>query len=314
MSTTITQRAEQEIARIVSLHKATVGACAIHVASGRQVGLNVAERFPMASTYKVPIVAQLLRQVDQGYLTLDQMVEITERDVSPGSGFIKEHLCIPGLMLSVRNLLELTLKFSDNTASDVVLRLAGGATAVNDLMRTCGHDQIRVNRSTKALLACFCGVEGIPLDDTWTLEKFTTAHKQSTDAQKEAAQQAFLTDADARDSCTPAAMASLLAMLHRGELLSRSSTELLFSIMRNCQTGQSRLKGMLPAGVEIAHKTGTLGEIIFNDAGVVNLPGELGHVAIAVYVKAAREPVPECERIIAEIARVVYDSFLFLGT
>ncbi|MCL5996587.1 MAG: class A beta-lactamase [Chloroflexi bacterium] len=312
MSTTVTQRAEQEIARIVLLHKATVGACAIHVASGRQVGLNVAEWFPMASTYKVPIVAQLLCQVDQGYLALDQMVEIAERDVSPGSGFINEHLCIPGLTLSVRNLLELTLKFSDNTASDVVLRLAGGATAVNGLMHTCGHDQIRVNRSTKALLACFCGVEGIPLDDAWTLEKFTTAHKQSTDAQKEAAQRAFLTDA--RDSCTPAAMASLLVTLHRGELLSRSSTELLFSIMRNCQTGQPRLKGMLPEDVDVAHKTGTLGEIIFNDVGLVNLPGELGHVAIAVFVKAAKETVPECERIIAEIARVAYDSFLFLET
>ena len=65
-----------------------------------------------------------------------------------------------------------------------------------------------------------------------------------------------------------------------------------------------------PASVELAHKTGSLGGVV-NDVGIITLPGDAGHVAIAVMSKRTRVPVADVERTIAHIARYAYDYFLF---
>ena len=42
-----------------------------------------------------------------------------------------------------------------------------------------------------------------------------------------------------------------------------------------CQTGKSRIKGMLPEGTDVAHKTGSVGGVV-NDVGILTLPGNAG--------------------------------------
>ena len=49
------RRLEREITRAAQSAGGTVGMSAIHIETGRRIALNVRERFPMASTYKVPI-------------------------------------------------------------------------------------------------------------------------------------------------------------------------------------------------------------------------------------------------------------------
>jgi Zn-dependent M28 family amino/carboxypeptidase len=80
--------------------------------------------------------------------------------------------------------------------------------------------------------------------------------------------------------------------------------------MKRCRTGEARLKGLLPPGTTVAHKTGTIGGVV-NDVGIVYLPGATGHVAIAVMSKQTRAPADRVERTIAEIARAAYDYFYF---
>jgi beta-lactamase class A len=80
--------------------------------------------------------------------------------------------------------------------------------------------------------------------------------------------------------------------------------------MYRCRTGEARLRGLLPGGTEIAHKTGTIGGSA-NDVGIITLPDNAGHVAIAAFVKSSDKAVPARERAIAEIARAVHDFFLF---
>jgi beta-lactamase class A len=129
-------RLEREFARNSRQVKGLVGIAAIHVESGTIARCNAADRFPMASTYKVPIAVQVLHLVDEGKLRLDRMIEIRQRDIHPGSGTLPRLFDKPGLALSVRNLLELMLLISDNSATDVLLRLAGGPEAVTARMRT----------------------------------------------------------------------------------------------------------------------------------------------------------------------------------
>ncbi len=302
------QRLEREIARLARVSGGVVGATAIHLETRRRVSLNGADRFPMASTFKVPVAVQLLTRVDKGELKLDQMIEIKSSDLHPGSGTLADLLNKPGLALSVRNLMELMLLISDNSATDILLREAGGGEAVTARMRSLGIDGISVNRSCARLIADWVGVTNLPPEENWSPEMFKLVFSTVNAEEQKAAAKKF--EQDPRDTSTPDGMAALLERIYRKDLLKSESAELLLDIMRRCRTGQARLRGILPEGTEIAHKTGTIGGTT-NDVGILTLPDGAGHVALAVFVKSSEKDVPARERAIAEIARAVHDFFLF---
>jgi len=74
------QRLEREIARLAAASGGVVGVTAIHLETGRRVSMNGSDRFPMASTFKVPVAVQLLTRIDKGEVKLDQMIEIEKRN------------------------------------------------------------------------------------------------------------------------------------------------------------------------------------------------------------------------------------------
>jgi beta-lactamase class A len=67
------QRLERDIARLAKEAGGVVGVSATNIETGRRVSINGSERFPMASTFKVPIASQLLTRVDQGEIRLDRL-------------------------------------------------------------------------------------------------------------------------------------------------------------------------------------------------------------------------------------------------
>jgi beta-lactamase class A len=301
-------RLEREIARLAKGAGGIVGVSAIHLETNRRVSLNSSERFPMASTFKVPIAVQLLTRVDKGEVRLDQMIQFQPGDLHPGSGTLTDLFNQPGMALSVRNLLELMMLISDNSATDVCLRLAGGPEAVTARMRAVGINGIDVNRSTARLIADWIGITQAPSESEWTPQLFRKLAEAVKPEERKAAAAKF--DTDPRDTAAPEAMSALLERIHRKDLLKPESAELLLDIMRRCRTGEARLKGMLPLGTEVAHKTGTIGGAT-NDVGIVTLPDDAGHVAIVVFVKASEKELSARERAIAEVARAVHDFFLF---
>jgi beta-lactamase class A len=302
------QRLEREIARLAKLSGGVVGATAIHLETGRRVSLNGRDRFPMASTFKVPVAVQLLTRVDKGELKLDQMIQVKTSDLHPGSGTLSDLFNKGGLALSIRNLLELMLLISDNSATDILLREAGGGEAVTARLRSLGIEGINVNRSCARLIADWRGVSNLPPEEKWNPEMFELVFSTVKPEEQKAAAKNF--DNDTRDTATPDGMAALLERVFRKDMLKPESAELLLDVMRRCRTGEARLRGILPEGTEIAHKTGTIGGTT-NDVGIITLPDGAGHVAIAVFVKSSEKDVPARERTIAEIARAVHDFFLF---
>lgn len=300
---------EAEMARVAKVAGGTVGATAIHIESGRTANLNATEAFPMASTFKIPVAVQLLELVDRHQEQLDRMVTIEARDLHPGSGTLSQLFTKPGVMLSVRNLMELMLLISDNSATDILLRLAGGPARVTAKMRSLGLEGIHVNRPTAGLIADYVGATGLPHEMEWTPDMWQVKLESVPPAGRREAAAKFQTDV--RDTATPADMARLLVRVHKQELLKPASAALLVDILRRCQTGDARLKGLLPAGTVVAHKTGSMGVTITNDVGIITLPEGAGHVALAVYVKGSDQPLAARERAIAEIARTVHDYFLY---
>ncbi len=299
---------ERELSRLAVDGGGVAGVSAIHIESSRAVSMNGSDRFPMASTFKVPIAVQLLSRVDRGEVSLSQMVELRPSDLHPGSGTLSQLFNKPGVALSARNLLELMLLISDNSATDICLRLAGGASAVTGKMRELGIEGIDVSRSTAQLISDWVGLGALPDESQWSPELFRKLYAAVTPEASRAAAERF--DRDPRDTATPEAMRGLLQRVYAKDLFKPETAELLLDIMRRCQTGDARLKGILPSGTEVAHKTGTIGGTT-NDVGIITLPDDGGHVAIAVFIKSSPKDVEVRERTIAQIARSIYDFFLF---
>jgi beta-lactamase class A len=105
----------------------------------------------------------------------------------------------------------------------------------------------------------------------------------------------------------------LLRALHERRGVSEQSQQLLFKFMIDTPTGPRRLKGLLPKTAVVAHKTGTSGSskgvtAATNDIGLITLP-DGRHLAIAVFVSDSPVDLVTRERVIAEIAKAVWDAY-----
>ena len=305
-------RLEAQFAELAKVAGGTVGVAAVHLESGRAAYLNRGEAFPMASTVKVPLAVQLLTRVDRRELRLDSMVTVQPGDLHPGSGTLTDLFSQPGVVLSVRNLMELMLRISDNSATDILLRTAGGGAAVNARLTALGVTGVRADRPTVRLIADYVGVQNLRSDDV-PIAEFGRLAAAVSDSGRRAALTAFA--ADPRDTATPDGMARLLEKIWKREALSAASSDLLLDIMYRCVTGAERLKGMLPPGTRVAHKTGSLGPSegirggrTVNDVGIIDLPDGAGHLIVVGFVKNA-DDAARGERALAHIARAAYDYF-----
>lgn len=305
--TTPLQHLEKEFVRFEALSGGKIGVGIYHIESGKELYFNENEAFPMASSFKVAVAVQLLRRVESRELRLDSMITLQPTDLHPGSGTLSNLFDDPGVQLSIRNLLELMLLISDNSATDICLRLAGGASAVNKMLNTNGIEGQRLDRSTLKLIADYVGV-AVVNENVMTLSEFNKLAEKLTPEQQKRAAETF--SKDRQDTSTPLAMTQLLLKISQGKLLNTDNTKLLLDIMYRCQTGDTRLKGFLPPGTRVAHKTGTIGGTT-NDVGIIELPNKAGNVIVSVFVKDSTKEIPEREKVIAHVARSVYDYFLF---
>lgn len=293
---------DREIDRLERESGATLGVAAGWLGAAPTIVHRGNEPFPMASTFKVAVAGAVLSRVDAGTLRLDRMIAI-EAARYVESDIIATRLIHPGVQLSVHNLLELMLTESDNTATDALVELAGGAPEVTNWLRAQGIAGQRVDRDTAGLLRDFFGLGPGPFPDALAA---AVAKNPALEQLGERPNPAF--DDDVRDTSTPLAMAALLDRIQSGRALSAASTQVLVDIMTRCRTGVGRLKGLLPAGTVVAHKTGTIGGTV-NDVGVVTLPGGRRYV-IAVFIKKSARPIAERERTIAEVSRTIRDAML----
>lgn len=265
---------ERRVRQIAESVRGTAAIAIVHVESGRSVNVNERVPMPMFSVYKLPIAIAVLKEVEAGRLKLDQVVRVEAADVAPGAQHNTALWQGAPVSTTIRTLIEHAIKSSDNTASDKLLALAGGPERVTRRLRTLGVDDVNVTHAVHSFLRPDVDVLAV-------------------------------------NSGTAGALAALLARLQKGELVSAESRTLLLDLMTTSPVGARRLRGSLPAGTAVADKTGTAsGGRATNDVGLITLPADAGHVAVAVLI--ARSPLPqeEQERTIAEIGRAAYEAFV----
>lgn len=147
--------------------------------------------FPSASTAKIPIMIEIWRMIDRGEAALDDMHTVSTADKSNGSGVLR--LMHSGLALSLGDLLYLMMAISDNTATNILIDLAG-MDRINAIMRELGMTGSILGRPMMGRLAIAGEQENIatPNDYTRVIETLFTG-----------------------EAASPAACAAMIALLER---------------------------------------------------------------------------------------------------
>jgi beta-lactamase class A len=244
-----------------------VGAAVRVVETGEAFSFHGSEQFPMQSVYKLPIAMAVLHD----NLPLDRQVHIAKSDLMPAGlhSPIRDGHPDGNIDMPLREVLRFAIAESDGTASDVLLRLAGGPERVTAFLRKLGVNVLVIATSE--------------------MEMSREVHAQY------------------RNWSTPEGMVHLLAKL------SPDRDAQLVKWMIESTPGPKRIKGLLPPGTVVAHKTGTSGADsgitrATNDVGLVTLP-DGRHLAIAVFVSDSPADLSTREEVIAKIARAAWDQF-----
>ena len=106
--------------------------------TGYHIGYNAGAVMPAASTIKVPVMVEVFEQLEQGRFQLDHRVTLLAGDKDYGSG----ELCdaAVGGTYTVDELLAKMIDISDNTATNMLIRLVG-LGSINRTMNHLGLDQ-----------------------------------------------------------------------------------------------------------------------------------------------------------------------------
>jgi len=295
-----------EIAKLLPRARGGVGVAIKHFESGTEIVVNGDEKYPMASAYKLPILVELFYQRAAGKLNLDDRIEVAPADLHVGSGSMSQLFDAPGVQLSIRNLINLTMRISDNSAADILLNKVG-ADNVTARMKSLGLTTIRVDRTTQEMIFDQSGIDYSNFGKLLLPElrdKFAAIDTQTATRANDEFSKAE------KDVASPRDMNLLLEKILRGEIVDRATSDEIIEILKDCQTGLSRIRGLLPQDTVVAHKTGTIGGST-NDTGIVYLPYRGEHLLITVFTKDAKATAAERDRVIAEISRYAYDYFIF---
>jgi len=295
-----------QLRRITRRVGGEIGVSAIHLETGARISYNGDRRFPMASVSKVPMAVEFLRRVDEGEIDLREDLVIPVTDFRPGYSPLASWSGGKPEQATVDSLFRLMIEVSDNTATDVVLRMAGGPSEVTRRLRELGIYEVDVDRSEARTFADLSGIpDSVPETQLYRYRYFRTRDALPAEHRQQAR---LRFGDDLRDTSTPDGMAELLSLIQTGEGLSPESRDYLLNSMLASRSGPRRIKGLLPRGTPVAHKTGTIAGAI-NDVGIITLPDGGGHVAIAVFVYTFYRTDWRRERTIAEVSRLVYDYF-----
>lgn len=306
-----------------------IGVYVQHLDRRESYAYRADESWYLASGVKIPVAIAVMRAVEDGALSLDTRIALRETDFVDGAGGTNRYPA--GTRLKVAYLLEQMVVFSDNTASDVLIRSVGlervnavAADLIDARMRitTLGDvrrlaygqfhpgasrlsaqellalqrspaGQARVNRL--AQLLAVTPNEFMQPDLTGAFEAYYATHVNS----------ATLVD-----------YGRMLATLAEGQALGDEGTRYLLDLMARVQTGKQRIVAGLPRQVGFAHKTGTQYRRTC-DLGIATVP------ATARTAQPARVVIAACargtgtaagERALRDIGAAITASGVFVDT
>jgi len=134
---------EAKLATACNVPGLHAGIFVVSMKSGHYAELNAKESFPAASMIKLPVLVSLMRAIDDGTVKQTQILEIKEKHITGGSGYLQWRPI--GSKVSVQEAAELMMVISDNTATNLLIDLLGGKDALNKQYKKWGLTQTKIN-------------------------------------------------------------------------------------------------------------------------------------------------------------------------
>lgn len=264
-----------EIARIAKSSKGIVGVSILNLETRDSLSFNGNSQLVMESVYKFPIGMYFLHLVDDGKMKLDQKIRFSKKDLPETFSPLRDKYPNGG-EIPLSDMLAFMVSESDNDACDILIKKAGGAQVIESYMFSIGIKGISI-KATEA-----------EMGSSWEVQY--------------------------NNWCKPVAITHLLDIFYNGKVLKKASNDFLWDLMVKSVVGPKRIKGLLPDGIVVAHRTGTSSTNSeglapgTNDAGIIVLPNGQ-HLAISIMVCNSSDDMDGRELTIAKIAKAAYDAY-----
>lgn len=190
------QKTDARLREIAARSRGALGFVAHDLASGERFALNETLPFPQASAIKIAILMEVYKQAGEGKFKLSDPRRIGKLEKTGGSGILHE-LGDGTVECSIEDLCVLMIVLSDNTATNLLLDLAGMEN-INRTLDSLGLKQTRLRRRMMDTAASWRGEENL---------------------------------------ATPAEAARIMEVLFRGEFLDRKTCEAMLAILRKTKPG-----------------------------------------------------------------------------
>jgi beta-lactamase class A len=241
-------------------YDAKLGVYALDTGSGETVTHNADERFAYVSTHKALAVGALLK--NKSIDDLDERINFTEEDLVDYSPITEKHV---DTGMTLRELSDASIRYSDNTAGNLILESIGGPQGFKEVLREIG-------------------------DDVTEPERFEPELN-------------YVEPGETRDTSTPKALAKSLEAFTLGDILTEEKKNLLNDWLKRNTTGDALIRAGVPEGWTVGDKTGAGSYGTRNDIAVIR-PPDGDPIILAVLSSREEEDAEYDDELIAKAAEL----------
>ncbi|WP_078433604.1 class A beta-lactamase [Metabacillus halosaccharovorans] len=256
---------QDEFSKLEEKYDAKLGVYALDTGTDVAISYRPDERFAYASTSKALAVGVLLQQ--KSIEDLNETITYSRDDLVTYSPITEQHV---DTGMTLRDLSDASLRYSDNTAANLIFEQIGGPEEFKHALRQIGDDMTNPERMEPELNDVAPG--------------------------------------ETHDTSTAKALAASLQTFALEDALPPEKRELLIDWMKRNTTGDALIRAGVPKGWEVADKTGAASYGTRNDIAIIWPPNE-DPIVLAILSNRNEKDATYDDELIAEATKVVLSAF-----
>ncbi|EOP54515.1 beta-lactamase 3 [Bacillus cereus VDM053] len=254
----------QSFVKLEKDYDAKLGIYALDTGTNQTVTYRSDERFAYASTHKALAIGALLQKTS--IEDLDQIIKYTSKDFVNYNPITEKYV---DTGMTLKELADASIRYSDNTAQNLILKQLGGPSEFKKSLREIG-------------------------DTVTNPERFEPELNE-------------VQPGDTRDTSTPKALATSLQAYALGDILSIEKRNFLIDLMKRNTTGDNLIRAGVPGEWEVADKTGSGSYGTRNDIAIIWPPNKKP-IILAILSNHAKEDAKYDDKLIANATKIVLDA------
>ncbi|GGE28298.1 beta-lactamase [Marinithermofilum abyssi] len=252
-----------DFAKLEDKFDARLGVFALDTGTNQTVTYRSDERFAYASTLKALAVGALLQQ--KSIADLDQRITYTRDDLVNYNPITEKHV---DTGMTLKELCDASIRYSDNTAQNLILKQLGGPSGLKKSLREIG-------------------------DDVTNPERFEPELNE-------------VKPGETHDTSTPRALTTSLQAFTIGDALPTEKRTILTDWLKRNTTGDTLIRAGVPKGWEVADKTGAGSYGTRNDIAII-WPPKGNPIVLAILSSRDKKDADYNDKLIAQATKEVID-------